>query len=140
MAQFDRTYGCNTNTTQDGFSCPIPDVSPADWFAVIIAAFLLVAALVRWSSKLIVADPVAVGPARVANAAAADNYLISGGNAYMDYLGSPLPPPPAPLAASFDELVGSVDRPSSYGGSLSQYQSASAIKKQTSGAMVYKYE
>ena len=112
-------------------------MSPADWFAVIIAALLLVAALVRWSSKLIVADPVAVGPARVANAAATDNYLISGGNAYLDYLGSPLPPPIAPLSASFDELV--AVEPSNYGGSVSQYQSASAIRSHTSGAMVYKY-
>jgi hypothetical protein len=77
-----------------------------DRFAVIIAALLLIAALVRWSSKLFISDPAAIGPgtfalvhrstrafayisrckpdkivsltARVTDMAA-DDYMISGG-------------------------------------------------------------
>lgn len=123
-------FGCNTARPQDGFSCEIPSVTPADWFAVIIAALLLVAALVRWSAKLLIADPAAVGPAKVADASAADDFLISGGMAFSDYINgqASLPPPPPPFAApSFNDLVG--------GGSLSslpssgQYLSASAVRQ-----------
>jgi len=57
-------------------SCPVPTVSPSDWFAALCAALLLIAALFYWLRQLFCAPDLSSGPAKIDEQADHD-FLIS---------------------------------------------------------------